>query len=203
MLSGAFEMSTQSEPPADPSEQQSDSVSQGLPARAGREHARRRHTLRATSRSPVLRQRSGFVPVRARCWPSPASELTAEIRRTCAVTSTSLLGSSVAIGASSTITRSVLSSSVSIGANCRIVNSYLFAGAVVGDDCEIRDSVLGEGARVESGSKVGSGSLVAAGAVLGNGTKLVARRVSLEEPAETEPSEGIRGSLSPSVTRLS
>ena len=63
----------------------------------------------------------------------------------------------------------------------------------MGDDCEIRDSVLGEGARVERGSVVESGSLIAAGAVLGKGTKLVARRVSLEEPpSDAEAETGIR-----------
>lgn len=48
---------------------------------------------------------------------------------------------------------------------------------------------------------VESGSLVAGGAVLGQGTKLVGRRVSLEEPVEGETEEeGIRESFA--VSRL-
>lgn len=175
--------------------QQSDPFAQGLPSRARREHARERSSLRAASRPRLLRQGSrSFSVCYSKSCPVTAADLL-PLLSTCAISSTSLLGSAVTIGDSSTITRSVLSNSVIIGANCRIINSYLFAGAVVGDGCEIRDSVLGEGARVENGCVVESGSLVAGGAVLGQGTKLVGRRVSLEEPveddAEEEEEEGI------------
>lgn len=113
-----------------------------------------------------------------------SQKLTRSAYRTCKISSTSLIGSSVAIGDNSDIIRSVLSASVSVGASCSVSNSYVFAGASIAENCVISDSIIGENVRIEAGSRVLAGSLVAAGAVLRPGSQLEGSRVSLEQPLE-------------------
>ncbi|GAA5835110.1 hypothetical protein JCM9279_007202 [Rhodotorula babjevae] len=104
-----------------------------------------------------------------------------DLSRTCKISSTSLIGSSCAIGPNTFITHSVLGAGVRTGSSCHVSGSYVLAGAHLGDGCVVRDSVIGEGAVIAPGSVVEGGSLVAAGVRLGKGARLEGSRVSREE----------------------
>jgi len=110
-----------------------------------------------------------------------ADEPPASPRRTCKISSTSLIGSSCTIGPNTFITHSVLGAGVRTGSSCHISGSYVLAGAHLGDGCVVRDSIIGEGAVVAPGSVVEGGSLVAAGVRLGKGARLEGSRVSRED----------------------
>ncbi|KAK4703891.1 translation initiation factor eIF-2B subunit epsilon, partial [Phenoliferia sp. Uapishka_3] len=107
-----------------------------------------------------------------------------DLVRTCTVSSTSLVGSHSAIGASSTIRTSVLSPHVTVGSSSSISGSYIFHGAKIGDDCVIRDSIVGEDAVIGSGSVLHQGTLVGRGVQLGKGARLEGERVSRIQCAE-------------------
>jgi len=120
-----------------------------------------------------------------------------DLARTSKVGSTSLLARGVNLGPDTSIDHSVLGSSVTVAASSSVTSSYIFAGARIGSKCVIRDSVIGEGAVIGEGSTVDGGSLIGAGVVLGSGSDVFGQRVSTEEPAvEAGPSRSRLGEAS-------
>ncbi|SGY47010.1 BQ5605_C001g00486 [Microbotryum silenes-dioicae] len=107
-----------------------------------------------------------------------------DLSRTCRITSTSLIGSHVAIGNASLVQSSVLDEHVHLGSNASVVNSYVFEGANIGDRCVVQNSIIGEDALIGERSVIEGGCMIAAGVTIGEGSMLRACRVSLEEPEE-------------------
>lgn len=117
-----------------------------------------------------------------------------DLARTTKVGSSSLLARGVNLGPDTSISHSVLGSSVSVAASSSVTGSYIFAGARIGEKCVIRDSVIGEGAVLGDNSTIDGGSLIGAGVVLGPASDLSGQRVSTEEPAvEAGPSRARLG----------
>ncbi|SCV74138.1 BQ2448_6570 [Microbotryum intermedium] len=138
--------------------------------------SRRAYPLAPDESLPEARPR--FEQRRARVY--YGSEL--DLSRTCRITSTSLIGSYVAIGNASLVQRSVLDDHVHLGSNASVIDSYVLEGANIGDRCVIQNSIIGEDAVISEGCVVEGGCMIAAGVTIGEGSMLRACRVSLEEP---------------------